>query len=103
MGGAPNYNKQKRYNAEMSWKKHNVYKDVIKVGSGKGIYPKCLQEKPYAFCPIESPDDPKNVARDCKQCPQFVNSKFYSEIYMTHERCLEMLKKRGLPLVIGGK
>ncbi|MBN2042951.1 MAG: hypothetical protein JW754_04050, partial [Candidatus Aenigmarchaeota archaeon] len=73
----------------------------IMVKRGMGRYPKCLSEKPYSgMCPNDTPKDPINVPADCKQCPQFVNSKFYAEKYMTHERRIENLKKRGLPMVL---
>ncbi|MEM5871735.1 MAG: hypothetical protein QW051_02590 [Candidatus Aenigmatarchaeota archaeon] len=72
----------------------------IMVKEGKGKYPQCLKTIPYSFCPSNIPDDPKNVPHECKTCPEFINSKFYYEVYMSHEKRIEMIKKRGLPLVI---
>jgi|GEM_PF-2901177 len=74
----------------------------LTVGPGKGRYPACLAEKPYAFCPKEAQGDPKDVPIDCKMCPHFLNSKFYSKVIMTPEKRLEMLKSRGLPTRIEG-
>jgi len=31
----------------------------LNVKDGRGRYPKCLPEKPYRFCPNETPEDPK--------------------------------------------
>lgn len=103
MGGAPNYGKGRAFMQRMVNAERRNREQNIMVKEGKGRYPKCLPDRPYTFCPRDIPEDPKNVPSDCRHCPHFVNSKFYSEVYMTHERRLEMLKKRGLPLVLGVK
>lgn len=103
MGGAPNYGKGRAFMQRMVDAERRNREQNIMVKEGKGRYPKCLPDKPYAFCPKETPEDPKNVPQDCKFCPHFIYSKFYSEVYMTNDRRLERLKKRGLPLVLGSK
>jgi len=104
MGGAPKYNKQNRFHAEMAWKKRLVFKDTVDFRGTIDKYPKCVEVKPYGNrCPKEPPQDPKNVPSECKQCPYFLKSRFYSQTYMTREKRIEMLKKRGLPLVLDSK
>jgi len=103
MAGGPKYNRFAGFLHDMRMKEINIRKSTINVKEGKGKYPECLPGKQYAFCPKETPENPENVPHDCKQCPQFVNSKFYSDVYMIHDRRIEMLRKRGLPLVLGSK
>jgi hypothetical protein len=104
MGRGTNY---RRDHAKMrAWSERErrvANNENIMVKSGRGKYPKCLEEKPYDFCPHEDVKDPLNIPNECKTCPHFINSKFYSKKYMTYEKRLEMFKKRGLPLVIGNK
>lgn len=100
MGGAPKYSKGRAFMKRMADAERRHRDENIMVRGRKGRYPECLSEKPYEMCPKETPEDPKNVPEYCKQCPHFVNSKFYSEVYMTHKKRLKMWKKRGLPMVL---
>lgn len=100
MGGAPSYAKQRRYTAMMNWKKHNVYKDVVDVRKGKGQYPKCTKIKPYDFCPEEEISETKNVPSECKNCPNYTESKYFKGI--SHKDRLKRLKESGLPTRIEG-
>ena len=78
MGGAPNYGKGRAFMQRMVDAERRNREQNIMVKQGKGRYPKCLPDKPYTFCPKETPEDPKNIPQDCKFCPHFIYSKFYS-------------------------
>lgn len=100
MAGAPKYSKGEAFMKRMADAERRHRNENIMVRNGEGRYPECVFEKSYNFCPEEKPANPKNVPQDCKHCPHFLNSKFYSEVFMTHEKRLEMWKKRDLPLLL---
>jgi len=102
MGGAPKYSKgravlQKWSNAKKYYESQNIIVDP-----GKGKYPKCLETKPYGeLCPKETPEDPKNVPKECKWCPEHVESPFHAQT--TRVERLKRLQEAGLPTKIESK
>ncbi len=84
MGGAPNYAKgrarlQSWANAQRHYESQNIM-----VKPGKGRYPKCLKILPYeeeGLCPKKEdiPEDPKNVPKECKWCPEHLESPFHDQ------------------------
>jgi hypothetical protein len=102
-GSRPKYSRTKAFNAEMALKEKRIREETISVKHGKGKYPNCLQEKPYPeICPKIEAKDIKNVPKECKLCPEFLESKFYTENFAEEYRRekLKRLKEAGLPLVI---
>ncbi len=100
MGRAANYKGDRAKLKSWNELERRVSKNEnLTVEQGKGRYPYCLPEKPFPFCPKETPEDPKNVPKECKFCPHFLNSRFYSEHFAqkAREERLKRLQEMGLP------
>ncbi|MFH1445153.1 MAG: hypothetical protein ABIF08_01585 [Nanoarchaeota archaeon] len=98
MGGAPNYNRFKSYICSVRTKNLKNREQRVEVSSGKGRYPKCLQDKPYEICPNETPKNPKDIPKECKSCPQYTESSFDTE--RRHQEKLKRLRESGMPTQI---
>lgn len=96
MGGAPNYSKGRaRLQGWANAQRHHESQNIM-VRPGKGRYPKCLKIKPYeaeGLCPKETSEDPKNVPKECKFCPEHLESQFHDQ--MTRLEKLKRLQSIG--------
>jgi len=102
MAGGPKYSRFKSFQSAMSTKEMKARQSTINVREGKGKYPTCLKDKPYPdICPEQTPKDPKNVPKQCKFCPEHLESPLYAR-YSREER-LKRLQTAGLPTKIVSK
>jgi len=102
MGGAPKYAKGRaRMQKWANAKKYHESRNIM-VDPGRGKYPKCLNDKPYGeLCPKETPEDPKNVPKECKFCPEHLESPFYAQASRLDR--LKRIQEAGLPTKIVSK
>jgi hypothetical protein len=102
MGGAPKYSAGRARLRRWDNAKRYYESQNIMVNPGKGKYPKCLKEKPYPeICPKETPEDPKNVPKECRLCPQHLESPLYAQVSRIDR--LRRLQDSGLPTKIVNK
>jgi len=104
-GSRPKYSRTKAFNAKIALKEKRIREETIIVKPGKGKYPDCLQEKPYPeICPKTELKNAIDVPKECKFCPEFLESKFYLKNFaekIMKEKIRRL--KEVLPLIIETK
>jgi len=105
MGRAPSYASDRaklRGWADMERRVRNDENVIVEPGRGR--YPECLGDRPYAWCPKphDVPTDPKHVPSTCRLCQEHLRSKFYEKHFAGKARLgkIKRLQEAGLPTKI---
>ncbi len=99
MGSVPNYGrdreKMKSWKALESRVKNG---ENIMVKQGMGRYPKCLKDHTYEICPKQEPSNPEDTPKECRWCPNFIESPFHQE--RSKQEKLKRLQSVGVPTIV---
>ncbi len=102
-----NYAKGRKAMQRMADGKARAFAQNIITKDGRGRYPNCFKILPYVWCPKpeEIPEDPMNTPQTCKNCQEFLKSRFYSEHFAekAQEEKLKRFREAGIPTVIETK